>query len=57
MAAVIDALKCLGCGICTDICPVEAIIVTDNIAHVNEECMSCGACVQECPREAIHLEE
>ena len=57
MAAVIDTSQCTGCGVCIEICPVEAISIVDNTAHVNEECMSCGACVQECPREAIHLEE
>jgi len=55
MAAVVDEEKCVGCGVCEDVCPQEAITVYD-VARVNAElCTECGVCVNECPNEAISL--
>lgn len=56
MAAEVNSEKCTGCGLCVDVCPVEAIKVEDDVAVVNaDECTDCGACVDECPNEAISL--
>ncbi len=56
MAAEVNSDKCTGCGLCVDVCPVEAIKVEDDVAVVNtDECTDCGACVDECPNEAISL--
>lgn len=58
MAVQVDVEKCTGCGTCADVCPVEAIAVTDGKAEVNEdECVDCGTCVEECPEGALSLEE
>jgi len=54
MAAVVDADKCTGCGICEDACPADAIKVND-VAHIGEDCTECGACVDECPNDALSL--
>jgi len=53
--ATVDKEKCIGCGQCVDICPVEAIKVDNDIAVVSDECIECGACADECPTEAILL--
>ncbi|MDK2820930.1 MAG: hypothetical protein PWP31_895 [Clostridia bacterium] len=45
--------KCVGCGACSEICPMEAITVDEVATIDNEKCMGCGACVSECPNEAI----
>lgn len=37
MKAVVDKDKCTGGGQCTDICPVEAIKLEDEIAVVSDE--------------------
>ncbi|MFA5385183.1 MAG: 4Fe-4S binding protein [Eubacteriales bacterium] len=55
MKATVDKEKCIGCGQCVDICPVEAIKVDNDIAVVSDECIECGACADECPTEAISL--
>ncbi|HAU32220.1 MAG: 4Fe-4S ferredoxin iron-sulfur binding domain protein [Desulfotomaculum sp. 46_80] len=55
MKATVDKEKCIGCGQCVDICPVEAIKVDNDIAVVSDECIECGACADECPTEAILL--
>ena len=57
MAVIIDAEKCEGCGVCVDVCPMEAITMNDNDKAVVDAdvCGDCGACVDECPTEAITM--
>ena len=57
--------SCKGCGMCADICPVEAMsLISDNdpqhqnkrTAQLNEEiCLGCGLCVRACPTESLDL--
>ncbi|HIP96557.1 MAG TPA: 4Fe-4S dicluster domain-containing protein [Anaerolineae bacterium] len=50
----VDGEKCAGCGVCEDVCPVEAIRVSDGVARVDQErCNECEACVEACPNKAI----
>ena len=53
--AVVDESLCTGCGICLDTCPVEAIVVVNNVASVSDDCTACGACVAECPNGALAI--
>lgn len=51
---VVNNEKCLGCGACVAMCPVEAIELVDGVAKIDQEkCISCGACQGSCPVEAI----
>ncbi|MBA7623628.1 Ion-translocating oxidoreductase complex subunit B [subsurface metagenome] len=49
---------CVGCGVCSSLCPYEAIeIITEDgkrISKVNEAlCKGCGTCVAACPSGAM----
>ena len=54
----IDSGKCDNCGDCTDVCPMEVLILEDGKLTVNEpdECSYCETCVDICPNECITIE-
>ena len=52
----VDDEKCAGCGVCEDVCPLEAIRVSDGVARIDQHrCNECEACVEACPNQAILL--
>lgn len=50
---------CIGCGICEDVCPEEAIVVNeDGVAEIDhEKCNLCETCADVCTQEAIEKVE
>lgn len=53
---VVDPGKCIGCGICTKVCPSLAMSLVDRKAIVKEsDCRGCGGCEQRCPVHAITM--
>ncbi|MCK4723895.1 MAG: 4Fe-4S binding protein [Dehalococcoidia bacterium] len=51
-----DKDKCIGCGNCVEICPVDAIVIEGDYPAVDEEwCIGCGLCVRQCSSEAAKL--
>ena len=47
-------MGCIGCGICQKTCPVGAALVSDFLAHIDQEkCVGCGACAEKCPKKII----
>lgn len=55
--AAIDQDTCTGCESCIDVCPMEAISMTDdNTALVDKErCIGCGLCFTRCDFESISV--
>lgn len=48
--------KCIGCGICTRICPAGCIHLEDQHAvNTGKGCQACFACVHACPETAIQF--
>lgn len=46
--------SCVGCGLCAENCPNEAISLASGHARIRQErCDGCGLCVQTCPVGAI----
>jgi electron transfer flavoprotein alpha subunit len=56
MAANIDAKKCIGCAVCQDVCPYNAIEIFEGTAIVSGHCTVCGSCAEVCPVGAITIE-
>lgn len=50
--------KCIGCTICAQRCPADAIAMKPYQRHEidPEKCIRCGTCKNVCPAEAVHVE-
>ena len=56
MPSIVDVDICDGCGACVEVCPNEAITLTE-VAYIDEEeCIECETCIDECPKDAISME-
>jgi len=55
--AVIDEKECIGCTLCLQACPVDAILGAAKQMHtvIASECTGCELCVPPCPVECIHM--
>ena len=55
MPATVDKEKCNGCGLCVEVCLVEAISLSlqKELRIEAEKCLECRACENECPNDAI----
>lgn len=55
---MVDIKKCITCGACVAICPVEAIKIVDGKAKIDpKKCIKCGSCSQFCPVSAIEIKQ
>ena len=56
--AIIDEQTCIGCTLCIQACPVDAIVGAAKQMHtvVASLCTGCELCVNPCPVECIRME-
>jgi electron transport complex protein RnfB len=56
--AVIDETTCIGCTLCIQACPVDAILGAPKFMHtvIASECTGCELCVAPCPVDCIRME-
>jgi electron transport complex protein RnfB len=53
----IDENLCIGCTLCIQACPVDAIVGASKLMHtvIAEQCTGCELCLPPCPVDCIHL--
>ncbi|MDD2585918.1 MAG: 4Fe-4S binding protein [Syntrophomonadaceae bacterium] len=50
--------NCVGCGLCVESCPIEAISLCEDKAVIDKElCVECLSCIDICPFGAIHQDD
>ena len=51
----VDSNACIGCGICTSVCPFGVLIMEEGRPRLDPDkhCLKCLHCAAACPREAI----
>lgn len=52
----IDEQVCIGCTLCIQACPVDAIVGAAKHMHtvIQDECTGCDLCIPVCPVDCIH---
>ncbi len=55
--ALVDESRCIGCTLCIDACPVDAIVGARGLMHTVVEpwCIGCRLCVPPCPVDCIEM--
>lgn len=55
--ALIDEPRCIGCTLCIQACPVDAIVGAAKMMHtvIAAECTGCELCIPPCPVDCISM--
>jgi heterodisulfide reductase subunit A len=60
LVSQVDTEKCIGCGLCVEVCSFGAIILEDigkgyRAKNIPASCKGCGLCASSCPQHAIDM--
>lgn len=56
MRVKVDEDKCVSCGKCKRVCPMEVDVTTNDRKRLNgTECILCCKCIDNCPTKSLHL--
>ncbi|MDX2496305.1 MAG: FAD-dependent oxidoreductase, partial [Desulfobacterales bacterium] len=61
LVSQIDADKCIGCGLCSEVCAFNAIELEEvegkgyRAKNISASCKGCGLCASSCPQIAIDM--
>lgn len=55
--AIIDETHCIGCTLCIQACPVDAIMGANKLMHtiIPDLCTGCDLCIPACPVDCIDM--
>ena len=55
--ALIDEPRCIGCTLCIEACPVDAIVGANRMMHtvLEAQCIGCELCLPPCPVDCIEM--
>lgn len=53
----INHIFCKRCGICVNYCPVQNLVLKENMLFELEKCIACRMCQRYCPDIAIEVED
>lgn len=46
---------CIGCGICSQVCPVDNINIINKVPSFKNNCIGCLSCTHNCPQNTIRV--
>lgn len=59
MIEKVNEEKCIGCGTCVEICPMDVFRMDEkrgkSTIRYRDDCQSCFQCEMECPAQAIRV--